>query len=649
MSGHRISSSGIRLPLAAAVVAGLLAMGGGVASATAGTSPATPATPGNPAPWRHGEVPFRGTKAPAPGGAHPPASGPQASAADMSFQGGLDGVGVTTGAPRVYLVFYGSQWGTQGTNTAGDATFTGDPSHMAPDLEAFFKGLGTGSELWSGVMTQYCEGVAIGTVFCPTGSAVVGYPTGGAYAGIWEDNGVTAPSSPTANQLGVEAEKAAAHFGNTTAASNRDAQYFIMSPTHTTPDGFNTPFGQFCAWHDFTGDSGYLGAINTSGTGGPVAFANMPYVTDAGASCGADFVNSGTAGALDGVTIVGGHEYAETITDQFPAGGWVDSSGYENGDKCAWISSGQGASANLSLTTGTFAVQSTWANDFNGGAGGCEMSHPIVTSTPPNTVTVATVANQDTNKGTAVNLGVSATDSGGLSVTWSATGLPAGLSIASTGATTAAITGTPTTGGTSTVTVTASDSTGGSGPASFSWTVNAVTVKNPGNQSTAPNTAVSLSMTATDTSPSPTVQWSASGLPSGLGISATTGIISGTTGSSAPATNVIVTATDTGTGAFGSTSFTWTVAAPNTVTVNNPGVQSTKRRSSVHLQMTGTDSGGLALTWSATGLPSGLSISASTGLITGTANKLGTWTVTVTATDSTGAHGSARFSWSVHS
>ena len=32
----------------------------------------------------------------------------------------------------------------------------------------------------------------------------------------------------------------------------------------------------------------------------------------------------------------------ETITDQFPNGGWLDGSGAENGDKCAWISLGPG-------------------------------------------------------------------------------------------------------------------------------------------------------------------------------------------------------------------------------------------------------------------------------------------------------------------
>ena len=82
-----------------------------------------------------------------------------ASASDMTYQGGIDNVGVTSGTPQVYLVFYGSQWGTQSTNAQGYSAFSGDPNGMAPDVQAFFGGLGTSNELWSGVLTQYCETV----------------------------------------------------------------------------------------------------------------------------------------------------------------------------------------------------------------------------------------------------------------------------------------------------------------------------------------------------------------------------------------------------------------------------------------------------------------------------------------------------------
>ncbi len=86
----------------------------------------------------------------------------------------------------------------------------------------------------------------------------------------------------------------------------------------------------------------------------------------------------------------------------------------------------------------------------------------------------------------------------------------------------------------------------------------------------------------------------------------------------------------------------------NTVTVTNPGTQTTTTGSAVSLQIHATDSAtGQTLTYSATGLPTGLSISSTTGLITGTASTAGTFTVTVTATDTTGAHGSATFTWTV--
>jgi hypothetical protein len=300
-----------------------------------------------------------------------------ASASDLNYGGGIDGIGVTTGHEQVYLVFWGSQWGTMGTNASGDVTLSGDPSGMAPYLQEFLKGLGTNNETWSGTATEYCDGVATGSQSCPASNTQhVAYPTGGALAGVWVDEAAASPASSTGHQLGQEAVNAAAHFGNTTQALNRDAQYVIVSPTGTNPDGWLS--NGFCAWHDWNGDSDLTGGPVTSPYG-DIAFTNLPYITDAGVSCGEDFVNAN--GTLDGVSIVEGHEYNETITDQNPPGGWTDSSGEEMADKCAWIEPGTaGGAADISLATGSFAVQSMWANDANGGAGGCDISHPVVTN-----------------------------------------------------------------------------------------------------------------------------------------------------------------------------------------------------------------------------------------------------------------------------
>jgi endo-1,4-beta-xylanase len=87
----------------------------------------------------------------------------------------------------------------------------------------------------------------------------------------------------------------------------------------------------------------------------------------------------------------------------------------------------------------------------------------------------------------------------------------------------------------------------------------------------------------------------------------------------------------------------------NTVTVTSPGNQTSTVGTAVSVQVQATDSGsGQTLTYSATGLPAGLSISSSTGLISGTPTTAATSSVTVTAKDGTGVSGAASFSWTVN-
>jgi subtilase family serine protease len=90
-------------------------------------------------------------------------------------------------------------------------------------------------------------------------------------------------------------------------------------------------------------------------------------------------------------------------------------------------------------------------------------------------------------------------------------------------------------------------------------------------------------------------------------------------------------------------------SAGNTVTVTNPGSQTGTVGTAASLQISATDSAsGQTLTYSATGLPAGLSINSSTGLISGTPTTAGSNSVTVTAKDTTGATGSASFTWTVN-
>lgn len=82
--------------------------------------------------------------------------------------------------------------------------------------------------------------------------------------------------------------------------------------------------------------------------------------------------------------------------------------------------------------------------------------------------------------------------------------------------------------------------------------------------------------------------------------------------------------------------------AGNLVTLDDPGTIDVQAGRPVSLQIAGHDSGGLALTFSATGLPSGLSISSS-GQITGTPAAAGHATVKVTGTDTASSSGSVSF------
>ncbi|GLX48363.1 zinc metalloprotease [Streptomyces hygroscopicus subsp. hygroscopicus] len=447
------------------------------APAFAGSAPASPSpaaavkNPYSPAyqhPYRHGAVPTLQQHAKMKSwAANHPATTAATGTETLSYGGGVDGIGVQSGHSKVYLVFYGSQWGTQSTNSSGDATFSGDPDGAAPVAQEMFKDIGTGSELWSADLTQWCDGpnVASGATSCPSNANFIPYQSGGVLSGVWYDNSAASPSAATGHQLGQEAVNAAAHFGNTTAASNRDAYYVILSPHGTNPDSYQ---GQYCAWHDYNGDSTLTGGP-VSSSYGDIAFSNQPYNMDSGSGCGVGFVNS--PGTLDGWTMTLGHEWHEMMSDQNPAGGWTNHTGssyngQENSDECAWIAPGStGGAANVKMGTGTFAEQASWSNDTNS----CAISHPIVGGgSQGNTVTVTNPGNQSTTTGSSVSLSIKASDSAGAALTYSASGLPTGLSINSS---TGVISGTASTAGTYSTTVTAKDSTGATGSTSFTWTV----------------------------------------------------------------------------------------------------------------------------------------------------------------------------------
>jgi serine protease len=272
----------------------------------------------------------------------------QSGAQQLRYYGGLHGRGVQK-HPSVYIVFWGSQWDRS------------DP--YAAYLQRFFRGLYRSGDDWTKLQHEWCDGVKKGAVSCPATKPRIGAPLSGSLVkGVWFDN--SSPAVPTDLPVGSstvdtvarEAARAAVHFRNTTPKKNVDVQYVISEPSHFDSVGY----GLYCAYHSSVGTD-Y----------GPLSYTDLPYVTDLGFDCGANAVNQGAAGTYDGLSIVAGHEFIETLADPYPSTGWLDSSGEENADKCAWVSDGPGAMTDLHLPTGTFAVQGSWSNRANNGKGGC--------------------------------------------------------------------------------------------------------------------------------------------------------------------------------------------------------------------------------------------------------------------------------------
>lgn len=274
------------------------------------------------------------------------------------------------------------------------------------------------------------------------------------------------------------------------------------------------------------------------------------------------------------------------------------------------------------------------------------------TSKPP-TVNCASVTIQTSNLA-----GATATDSysqtlsaGGVSGgTWSwglkSGSLANGLSLSSNGV----LSGTPAqsaAGTQSTFTIQATNSQCLSSPAAKSFTLSigvpAMSISTHSLNSGQYGVAYTQTLSVTGGQPGD-YQWSATGLPSGLSLS-TSGVLSGTPATTGSFNGVQVTVTD-------STSDTPAVSAYFSITITLPPLQITTsslndgQDNIAYGSQTLTATGGTAMefppedraamyVWSATGLPTGLSLSTS-GVLSGTPTESGTYDPRITVTDAAG-------------
>ncbi|MGO8756757.1 MAG: putative Ig domain-containing protein [Terracidiphilus sp.] len=238
---------------------------------------------------------------------------------------------------------------------------------------------------------------------------------------------------------------------------------------------------------------------------------------------------------------------------------------------------------------------------------------------------------------------------GTLTYSISGTALPAGLSISSS---TGLISGTPTAAtAQASYTVKVTDADGASATASFNLTVNAAVTATTAVSSTSLTVNYAASFTPVTGSGGTTpLTYSISGtaLPAGLSISSSTGLISGTPTAAAAQASYTVKVTDAD-GASATASFSLTVNAAVTATTAVSSTILAENAAASFTPVTGSGgTGTLTYSISGTALPAGLSISSSTGLISGTPTAVTAQaSYTVKVTDSDGASATASFSLTV--
>jgi hypothetical protein len=112
---------------------------------------------------------------------------------------------------------------------------------------------------------------------------------------------------------------------------------------------------QYCAWHSYG-----------SCRGVPVQFAFF-FKLDGDAGCDPQDTSGLHSQGLAALANVSGHELSEARSDPASPGAWYDSSGQENGDKCAWTF---GAPLVTFSDGNRWKIQGEWSNNaYNTGTG----------------------------------------------------------------------------------------------------------------------------------------------------------------------------------------------------------------------------------------------------------------------------------------
>jgi type II secretory pathway pseudopilin PulG len=386
-----------------------------------------------------------------------------------------------------------------------------------------------GSGVWNAGTTSILTGgscVAVSGIVCPTVtpySPALTDPYGGlvapSAAGQPSQTGCTGPQASQTAQPGVYAGVFAVNGGNTCT---------LASGIYILRAGFNIGSG----------------AIIKTGAGGVLFYlSGGAFVVAGGASL---TLTAMTTGPFAGIAVW--QAAADTSTISFSNGGALTFNGVIYAPKAQLNISGN-AQTPVATAIAVQTVVMTNSGGISIGASAVPLSVTAPASLQPWTVSRPYPSTTVTPAG------------GDGSYAWSATGFPNGMSI---NASTGVISGTPTVAGTTSVVVTLNDALGDDPDTqTYSLTINAALVISTVSPLPSGEKTALYSTTLARTGGTAPFLWSQSGLPAGMTLDGSTGIISGTpTATGAP--TVTVTLADAA-GASVSKGLAITIAAQPTI------------------------------------------------------------------------------------
>ena len=172
---------------------------------------------------------------------------------------------------QVYISYWGAEWSDTAFSSGG-YTYAQAQTYV----NTFFTNVGGSS--WINTDTQYCQKVPTNTTSCSgiSGAQFVTNPSD-QFGSVWNDT-TSVPDKPTQSQIALAAIRLMNHFGGYSPNNT----YLVFTPHLKSMSGFGT---SWCAWHSST-------TTTVGGSSVKVAYGYIPYMPDAGQSCGMNFINS---------------------------------------------------------------------------------------------------------------------------------------------------------------------------------------------------------------------------------------------------------------------------------------------------------------------------------------------------------------------